>query len=65
MLSAIKDATSEVFSDASSQGMLAGLVQNGSQLYIGSREMHWGLRGVIIAMLSAVKDATSEFFSDA
>ena len=45
--------------------MLAGLVQNGPQLYIGSREMHWGLRRIAISMLSALKDATSEVFSDA
>ena len=45
--------------------MLAGLVKNGPQLYIGSREMHLGLRRITIAMLSALKDATSEVCSDA
>ena len=50
---------------SSSQEMLVGVVQSGPQLYIGSREMHWGLRGITIAMLSALKNATSEVFSNA
>ena len=64
MLSALKDATSEVFSDAQSQEMLAGLVQNGPQLYIDSREIHWGLHRITIAMLSSLKSAASEMISD-
>ena len=44
--------------------MLAGLVQNGPQLYIDSREIHWGLHRITIAMLSSLKSAASEMISD-